>query len=91
MMGILSVTLGVLSVICCICTSFGGGGFYFMTLLLAVPAVLLGVMHLQQVRRGLATNRNLAIIGIVLGAIGLFIAICGGFSTLGGDIHNDID
>jgi hypothetical protein len=90
MMGILSALLGLLSVVCCVCTSFGGGGAYFFTLILAIPAVGLGILHLTKVRAGQATNQNLAFLGIALGILGLLIAICGGTTSVGTDINHDI-
>jgi hypothetical protein len=90
MLGILSAAAGLLSVICCVCASFGGGGIFLSTLILSIPAIVLGIMHIQRVRAGRATNQNLAVIGIVLGALGLLIAICGVSTRFGTDIHNDI-
>ncbi|HEY1488659.1 MAG TPA: hypothetical protein VGF84_21285 [Micromonosporaceae bacterium] len=90
MVGILSAGLGLLSVVCCVCTSFGGGGAYFFTLILAIPAVGLGILHLRKVKAGQATNQNLAFLGIALGVLGLIIAICGGTTHVGTDLHNDV-
>jgi hypothetical protein len=90
MFGILSVALGSLSVLCCACSSFGGGGFYFSTLILSLPAVVFGILHLRKVQAGQATNKTLAIVGIVLGALGLLIALCGAFTHVGSDFNSDI-
>ena len=88
--GVLSAVLGALSVVCCLCTGFGGGAAYLFTLVLAVPSIVLGILHLRRVKRGQASNQSLAVVGIVLGVIGLVIAICGASTTIGGDFHRDI-
>jgi hypothetical protein len=88
--GILSALAGLLSVVCCACTSIGGGGWYLFTLVLAIPAVVLGILHLRNVNAGQATHRYLGILGIVLGALGLLIAICGVSTHVGSDLNNDI-
>jgi 4-hydroxybenzoate polyprenyltransferase len=89
-MGILSSILGLLSVVCCSCASFGGGGAYFFTLPLSIAALALGVLHLRRIKNGRATNRNLAMFGIALGVVGLVLSVCFGSSHAGTDLHNDI-
>jgi hypothetical protein len=89
-LGVLSAVAGFLSVVCCVCASFGGGGVFFSTLVLSIPAIVLGILHLRRIRAGQATNKSLAIIGIVLGAIGLLIAICAGSTSIGTNVNNDV-
>lgn len=90
-MGIISVIAGPLSVVCCLCTAFGGGAAYLFTLILAIPAIVLGILHLRRVSAGQASNKNLAIIGIAFGVLGLIIAICGATTSAGGGFHRNIN
>lgn len=89
-LGILSALAGILAVCCCPCASLIGGGAYFGTLPLSLAALVLGYLHMQRVRNGRATNRNLAVAGIVLGAIGLVFALCGGCTEAGKSWRNDV-
>ncbi len=89
--GILSLVTGALSIVCCACAGFGGGGIYFVTLPLSIAAFIFGYLHLQRVKQGRARNRGLAIAGIVLGVIGVVIAICFGVGSIGRDYNNDIN
>ena len=91
MYGILSSVAGGLSILCCACAGLGGGGVYFVTLPLSIAAFVFGYLHLQRIKQGRATNRSLAIVGIVLGAIGVVIAICFGIGSVGRDFNHDIN
>ncbi len=88
--GITSAAVGILSVICCVCTAFGGGGIYLPTLPFSIFAIVAGILHLRRVKAGQATNQKLALIGIILGGLGLLIAICGISTNAGSDFTNDI-
>jgi len=91
MLGILSTVFGVITLCCGPCLGFGGhGGTFLFDILPALVAVATGVMHLQRVKLGRATNKYLATIGIALGVVGLVLAICLAATTSGVRWHNDI-
>lgn len=91
LLGILSALTGLLAICCCPGAALIGGGAYFGTVPLSIAALVLGYLHIHRVRRGHATNRNLALVGIVLGVIGLVIALCGGCTGTGSSLHNDVN
>ncbi len=91
MLGMLSAVLGVVSLCCGPCLGFGGSGALFLfDFIPAIAAIVLGVLHLQRINRGQASNRSLAVIGIALGAVGVIIAICLSASNTGVQWHEDI-
>lgn len=72
LLGMLSVMSGLLGTGCCCCPNglpFVGG----------VPALVLGYLHLDRVRKGLGTARWLGVTGIVLGAIAVLLGIASFF------------
>lgn len=91
MLGILSTVFGVITLCCGPCLGFGGhGGTFLFDILPALVAIATGVMHLQRIKQGRATNKNLATIGIALGVVGLVLAICLAATNSGIRWHNDI-
>lgn len=90
-LGIISALAGILGLCCGPCLGgFSSGSTYFFELPLPLAAIVLGVLHLQRVNKGAATNRNLAIVGIILGVVGLILAICLGATSTGASFHNDV-
>jgi hypothetical protein len=64
--GILALVLGIVSVVLfCVYAGFWAG----------IPAIVLGVLGLNRAKAGRATNRGLALTGLILGAVGLLISI----------------
>lgn len=80
-LGLAALILGIVAVLTCL---FVIGGVF------GLLAIVLGVLGAGRARRGRATNRGVAIAGIVTGAVGLVVAIVivviGGtaFFSLGG-------
>lgn len=70
LLGYLSLAFGVLGPLCCCCPWLTGA-----PLVGGIPAIVLGVLHLQKVKRGQATTPWLGWLGIALGAIALIGAI----------------
>lgn len=80
---IVSMILGIISVL--FCCGFWGG---FLGLLISVPAVALGIVGLAKK----APLKGMAIAGIICGAIGILISICGGaFSCYAMDYYGVSD
>jgi Domain of unknown function (DUF4190) len=64
--GILSLVLGIVSiVVCCFYAGVWAG----------IPAIVLGVIGMNKAKRGQASNRGLALTGVILGAIGVVILV----------------
>lgn len=63
-LGIWSLVLGILSIVLC-CVGWLPG----------IPAVILGFLGRSAASRGEATNRGMALAGVILGAIGLVIGL----------------
>ena len=57
-----SLGLGIAAIICC-------------GLFTGIPALITGYLSLQAVKEGKASNKTMAIIGIVLGALGTVVSI----------------
>ncbi|MFD5428617.1 DUF4190 domain-containing protein [Streptomyces sp. NPDC127084] len=51
---------------------------FWMAWLPALLAVVFGFIGLRQARKGLATNRGMALAGVILGAVGLLFSVGGG-------------
>ena len=49
--------------------------FPFLGLLFVVPAIVLGVLGIREVRRTVKTGKWLSIIGIALGVSGVFVSL----------------
>jgi hypothetical protein len=79
--GWLSLIFAVIGTGCCCCPWLDGAPFVG-----GIPALVLGIMHLNRVKRGQASMPWLAWIGIVLGVI----AIIGGITTLTTDWNERI-
>lgn len=91
LLGFLSAVIGVLTVCCSPCLAFtGSGGTFLFDFAPGVAAIVLGILHLRRVSEGRATNRSLAVFGIVLGVIGVVVAICLSATSVGTSWHNDI-
>jgi amino acid transporter len=79
-MGIASLVVAIVGLL----TVFGG-------ILLGVVAIILGFIGVGRVKRGEATNRGVAIAGIVLGVLGIAVSIAAialavwGFKEVGGN------
>jgi hypothetical protein len=73
---------GVLAVGCCCCPGvpFLGG----------IPAIVLGFLHLQRIKKGQATMGWLGWAGIILGAIGIILAIVNLATGISGDFYDDM-
>lgn len=72
-MGTAALVLGIIGV--------GLGTFvilFWLSWLPALLAVVFGCLGLGQARKGLATNRGMALAGVILGGAGLLIAVAGG-------------
>ncbi|MEU9114965.1 DUF4190 domain-containing protein [Streptomyces sp. NPDC048483] len=65
-LGIVGVVLGLLVVL------------FWMSWLPALLAVIFGFVGLSQARKGVATNKGMALAGVVLGGVGLLTAVGGG-------------
>jgi hypothetical protein len=84
LLGLLAVLFGVFGVGCCCCPWLDGA-----PLLGGVPAIVLGLLHLQRTRRGQATNPVLGWLGIGLGVVSLCLGAAS-FTTTFGDFQNDV-
>ncbi len=64
--GILALVFGIVSIVlCCVYAGIWAG----------IPAAVLGYLGIQRAKRGEASNRPLALTGLILGAIGIAIAL----------------
>ncbi|MER7520200.1 DUF4190 domain-containing protein [Streptomyces sp. NPDC126499] len=70
-MGTAAMVLGIIAV--------AGFCFYGLGAILGILALIFGVIGLKKANRGEATNRGMAIAGIVLGAIGTLVGAVVGF------------
>jgi hypothetical protein len=64
--GIAALVLGIISVVLCCCWA----GFWA-----GIPAAVLGFLGMKKADAGQATNRPLALAGLILGIIGIVIAL----------------
>ncbi|WP_157631405.1 DUF4190 domain-containing protein [Catelliglobosispora koreensis] len=72
LLGYLSLVFGIIGTGCCCCPWINGAPF-----LGGIPAIVLGFLHLQKVKKGQATMAWLGWVGIILGALAILGAICG--------------
>lgn len=79
--GWLSLVFAVLGTGCCCCPWIDGAPFVG-----GIPAVVLGILHLNKVKKGQASMSWLAWVGIILGAI----AIIGGIAALSTDWNDQL-
>ncbi len=83
LIGLLAVMFGVLGTVCCCCWCLDAA-----PILGGIPALALGVLHLQRVNQDKASMRWLGWLGITLGVIALLGALCN-FTTHWNDhLHN---
>jgi hypothetical protein len=66
-LGIVSLVLGILSIPLACCSFFG--------LVLPIPAIVCGVLGIRKASQGQATNKGLAIAGLICGCVGLMISL----------------
>ncbi|MFJ2746006.1 DUF4190 domain-containing protein [Streptomyces sp. NPDC087440] len=69
--------------------------FFWLSWLPAVLAVIFGLVGLGQVKRGTSDSKGLAVSGLVLGVLGVLLAVGGGFITVfmvkkGADGHDRV-
>ncbi|HEX2355764.1 MAG TPA: DUF4190 domain-containing protein [Micromonosporaceae bacterium] len=84
LLGLLSVLFGIFGVGCCCCPWLNGAPLFG-----GVPALVLGFLHLQRVRRRQATNPALGWIGIALGVLSLCLGAAT-FTSQFGDFQDDV-
>ncbi|MBF5083561.1 DUF4190 domain-containing protein [Quadrisphaera sp. INWT6] len=65
-LGIAALVLGVLALLT---------GFFIIGGLFGLVAIVLGIIGSRRAKRGLATNRGMAITGIILGVIGVLLTV----------------
>lgn len=71
-----SMVLGILGLVLYFVVFFG--------VLLAIPALVLGLMALRDCKRGVAGGRDMAIVGLVTSQITIVLAILTGLSVVTG-------
>ncbi|AJT63041.1 hypothetical protein T261_1355 [Streptomyces lydicus] len=76
-MGIAALVLGIVGVVLGLLVIL-----FWMSWLPALLAVIFGCVGLSQARKGLATNKAMAVAGVVLGGVGLLTAIGGAVFTV---------
>jgi hypothetical protein len=64
--GIAALVLGIVSIVVCCCYA----GFWA-----GIPAIILGYLGMKKADQGLATNKPLALAGLITGAVGLLLVI----------------
>jgi hypothetical protein len=64
--GIAALVLGIVSIVCC-CVYAG--------IWAGIPAVILGFLGLKKADAGLATNKPLALAGLICGGIGILLSL----------------
>lgn len=76
-LGVAALVLGIAGV------ALGLAVFLFwMSWLPALLALVFGIIGLGNARKGLATNKGMALTGLILGAVGLLLAVGGGVFTV---------
>lgn len=76
-MGVTALVLGIVSVLLGLTVIL-----FWVTWLPALLAVIFGFVGLSHARKGLATNRGMALAGVILGVVGVLIAVGGGVFTV---------
>jgi hypothetical protein len=66
LLGYLALVFGIVGTGCCCCPWLNGAPFFG-----GIPALILGILHVQHVRKGQATIGWLGWVGIVLGVVAL--------------------
>ncbi|MEU3184875.1 DUF4190 domain-containing protein [Streptomyces sp. NPDC006923] len=72
-MGVTALVLGIVGVLLSLVIIL-----FWMSWLPSLLAVVFGFIGLSHARKGLATNRAMSLAGVILGAVGLLIAVGGG-------------
>ncbi|MFC9327080.1 DUF4190 domain-containing protein [Kitasatospora sp. NPDC057015] len=72
-LGVAAMTLGIVSAVLGLMIAF-----FWLAWLPALLAVILGAVALRHVRKGLASNRGMALTGVILGAVGLLASVASG-------------
>ncbi|QIQ06962.1 DUF4190 domain-containing protein [Streptomyces liangshanensis] len=72
-MGVTALVLGIAGVVLSLLIIL-----FWMSWLPSLLAVIFGSLGLSHARKGLATNRAMALTGVILGAVGLLISVGGG-------------
>ncbi|GIG02320.1 hypothetical protein Cci01nite_74130 [Catellatospora citrea] len=70
--GWIALACGIIGTGCCCCPWLNGAPFIG-----GIPAVILGAMHLNKVKKGAASMSWLGWVAIALGVIAMIAAICG--------------
>jgi len=86
LLGYLAVLFGVIGTGCCCCPWLNGA-----PLVGGIPAIVLGVLHLQKVKRGQSSMDWLAWVGIALGVLALIGAVCGLTTDFDNQIRDQYD
>ncbi|MDQ0306396.1 hypothetical protein J2S46_000952 [Kitasatospora herbaricolor] len=81
-LGVAAMTLGIVGAVLGLLIVF-----FWLAWLPALLAVILGAIALSHVRKGLATNRGIALTGVILGAVGLLASVTGGVLVVV-QVHN---
>ncbi|WP_037647883.1 DUF4190 domain-containing protein [Streptomyces flavidovirens] len=76
-MGVTALVLGISGVVLGLMVFL-----FWMSWLPALLALIFGIVGLGHVRKGMATNRGMALTGMVLGVVGLLLAVGGGVFTV---------
>ncbi|WP_027341715.1 hypothetical protein [Hamadaea tsunoensis] len=83
--GWLSVLFGIIGTGCCCCWFLDGAPFIG-----GIPALILGIIHLQRVKQNRASMKWLGWLGIALAVIALLGAICSFTTHWNDNLHNDL-
>jgi hypothetical protein len=73
-LGLVSMILGILAIVLACCYYIGVG--------VGIAAVVLGFMGKQKADQGLATNRGMAMTGLICGAVAIALGILAGILTV---------
>ncbi|MEV0268535.1 DUF4190 domain-containing protein [Hamadaea sp. NPDC050747] len=84
-LGWLALVFGIIGTGCCCCWFLDGAPFFG-----GIPAVILGILHLQRVKQHRASMKWLGWVGIVLGVIALLGALCNFTTHWNDDLHDQV-
>ncbi|MCP2326567.1 hypothetical protein HDA40_005074 [Hamadaea flava] len=84
-LGWLALIFGIIGTGCCCCWFLDGAPF-----LGGIPAVVLGILHLQRVKQHRASMKWLGWVGIVLGVIALLGALCNFTTHWNDNLHDQV-
>lgn len=83
LLGWLAVLFGIIGTGCCCCWFLDGAPFFG-----GIPAIVLGILHLQRIKRRKASMKWLGRLGIILGVIALLGALCNFTTHWNDNIHD---